>query len=85
MSTQSSNPTTSPSSNAIPLLANGDAYVLYVEQRNAAAFNLLKVERFADNRDATACEIKFYDLPPEIQRAVLIQIKRKHPGKTIYV
>ena len=73
----------SSSSDTLPLLHNGDAFVLTVERASERQVRLLSVVRYPDNLDSDGVHEQFRDLDPDTKAKVIQQINRRYPTKTV--
>lgn len=62
----------------IPLLYNGDAYHIHVEIFQQHVL-VLGVTIYYDNQNSVGVFERYRDLDPETKKAVLNQVKRRHP------
>ena len=61
----------------IPLLYNGDAYYIHVQLTHSVL--VLGVTIYYDNQNSVGVFERYRDLDPEKKKAVLNQVKRRHP------
>jgi hypothetical protein len=71
------------SSDALPLLYNGDAFVLTLQPEGQHRVRLVSVVRYPDNVDGDGVHEQFRDLDPETKARVIQQINRRYQGKTV--
>jgi hypothetical protein len=71
------------SSDALPLLYNGDAFVLTLQPEGHHRVRLVSVVRYPDNVDGDGVHEQFRDLDPETKQRVIQQINRRYQGKTV--
>lgn len=74
----------SASNDNVPLLHDGDAYIIYVEVLEKTVI-VKSIRRYLDNRNADPTEEDFRDLPPQAKAAVIQQINRRYQGKFVRV
>ena len=67
----------------LPLLHDGDSFVLYLEDISPSRVRLLRVIRYPNNENCDGVEEHFRDLDYETRHAIIRQINRRHIGKTI--
>jgi len=75
----------SSSSDTLPLLHNGDAFVLTVLPEKAHSVRLVSVVRYPDNVDGDGVHEQFRDLDPDTRQRIIQQINRRFQGKTVLV
>lgn len=68
----------------IPLLFEDDAYELIVEVTESHV-SVLEILRFPNNENVNPTSEKFFDLTPDCRDAIVRQINRRHPKKTLRV
>lgn len=73
----------SSSSDSLPLLYNGDAFVLTISPVSERQVRLASVVRYPDNVDGDGVHEQFRDLDPETKARVIQQINRRYPTKTV--
>lgn len=69
----------------IPLLFDGDAYLLTVEPVSPSLVCLTRVLRYDNNVNTDATCVRFFDLSPQCKQAIIQQINRRFRGKTVKV
>lgn len=70
---------------SIPLLHEGDSYLISVTEVSPLQVKLLGIVCHPANLNGDGVEYKFFDLPPETRAAVLKQIQRRYIGRTVKV
>lgn len=71
------------SSPNLPLLHNGDSFVLTLEPISLKIIHLTRIIRYPNNENGDGVEESFRDLDVETKRAIIQQINRRYVGKTI--
>lgn len=81
-----SDPISTPSTrlDSLPLLHDGDAFVLELEIWPSHV-QLLSILRYSHNQNVEASHERFRDLDPFTKRAVIQQINRRWKGKMVKV
>jgi hypothetical protein len=69
----------------LPLLYDGDSYILDLQLVNEGNIRLLRIVRYDGNKNVVGVEEKFHDLDTLCKRAVINQIQRRHKGKSVRV
>jgi len=69
---------------SLPLLHDGDAFVLELEVW-PTHIQLLSILRYENNQDVVASHENFRDLDPYAKRAVIAQINRRYKTKMVKV
>jgi len=67
----------------LPLIFNDDSFLIEVEDAGPKTLRVLRITRFAHNQNTTGTDEHFFDLEPEVRRAMIKQINRRHVGRTI--
>lgn len=73
----------SSSSDTLPLLYNGDAFVLTLQPEGQHRVRLTSVVRYPDNVDGDGVHEQFRDLDPDTKQRIIQQIKRRYFDKTV--
>ncbi len=69
----------------LPLLHEGDSYVIYLKSVGEKCVRIVTIHRFANNQNVEGVEEDFRDLDLETKKAVIKQINRRHVGKTVLI
>lgn len=69
----------------LPLLHDGDSYIIYLKEVGQKCVKILQLHRYANNDSRNCVEESFGDLAPETKQAVILQVNRRHQGKTVLV
>lgn len=69
----------------LPLLHEGDSFLLELDHPNAFSVRLVSILRFAGNHNVDAVAERFLDLDPETKRAVISQVNRRYKGKIVRI
>lgn len=66
----------------LSLLHDGDSFVLELlpEEKHV---RVLRILRYENNQNVEASSPRFFDLNPRTRDAIIRQIQRRHPGKTV--
>lgn len=67
----------------LPLFYEGDSYIIYLRAVGTKCVRILQLHRFSGNDSRNGVEEHFTDLSPEARREVVIQVLRRHKGKTV--
>lgn len=68
----------------LPLLHDGDGYVLSLSEHGRDLL-LLTLLRYENNENSDPLSLKFFDLDERGRAAVLQQIQRRYPGRSVRV
>ena len=68
----------------LPLLHDGDSFLLLLADEGRS-IRLTAIQRFENNINSEPMEVKFFSLDETTRHAVLQQIRRRYPGRTILV
>ena len=68
---------------SLPLLYNGDAFVLTISLVSERQVRLTSVVRYPDNVDGDGVHEQFRDLDPDTKQRIIQQIKRRYLDKTV--
>lgn len=74
---------TQPLAKPVPLIYEGDSYLLYVTELSDRQVHLSRIEMFPSNLNVAPTQEKFFDLTPPCRREVIAQINRRFPGRTV--
>lgn len=69
----------------LPLLYEGDSYLLELSCEDDWSVRLHRVVRYENNQNVSGVEENFNDLDSFCKKAVITQIHRRYVGKTIKV
>lgn len=67
----------------LPLLLDGDSYVIYLKEVGTRCVKILQLHRYAHNDSRNCTEENFGDLTGEAKRAVIAQVNRRYIRKTV--
>jgi hypothetical protein len=67
----------------LPLFYEGDSYIIYLKRVGTKCVRILQLHRFSGNDSRNGVEEKYNDLPLEAKREVILQVRRRHIGKTV--
>ncbi len=68
---------------SLPLLFNGDGFVISLDVLDAYTVRIVAVVRYLGNGGTSGSHEQFRDLTPEEKRAVVAQVNRRHRGKMV--
>lgn len=69
----------------LPLVYESDAYLIELGQESERIVRILRLLVFPDNRNGEPKFENFMDLAPSARRAVIEQVNRRYPGRTVKV
>lgn len=69
----------------LPLLYNGDSFIIELSPVGQNSVKVESITRFPDNQNTDGVHEQFRDLDPETKRAVITQINRRHHNKVVRV
>jgi hypothetical protein len=67
----------------LPLLHEGDSFILVVEPAGPGHVRLSQIIRYRNNQNVEGIEESYFDLDELTRRAVVRQVRRRHKGVTI--
>ena len=69
----------------IPLMWNGDAYIITTEPVSDYQVRITSIARYANNQNVDGEELDFLDLDEHTRRAVIRQVNRRHKGMMVAI
>jgi hypothetical protein len=67
----------------LPLVHDGDSFVIYLKDVGTKCVRILQIHRFRNNQNVEGVEESFRDLDLDTKRAVIRQVNRKYGGRTV--
>lgn len=71
--------------NHLPLLHEGDAYTITLEETSPRAVRIAKIVQYPRNENVSPILIAFADLSPDTKKAVIKQINLRFIGRVVSI
>lgn len=71
--------------NTLPLLHEGDAYQISLEEPSPRAVKICKIVQYPRNENVDPVLIAFNDLSPDTKKAIIKQINLRFVGRMVHI